>query len=541
MLKKLILSFCSFYFLFFISAYSQGSDSSKAPIILKGDTLFYIFNGFEGVSTSERARIINDRINNLNSSADFRADSIQLDEKNSISRITYKNQLLLMVSDADAQKAGSKRLELATQYYETLKSAFKDADSKGSLSSLTVQVLEVLGVIVILGLLIYFTNKSFRSARLRVLSLIEKKLETIRIRKGISVSYTKRILPLIAGLLNALRLLLIIVLIYIALPILFSIFPWTEPIADRLIGYVLTPLRNVLASIIQYIPNLLTIVVIYLITRYVIKVIKFFAEEIASGALKVSQFYPDWAMPTFNIIRFLMYAFMFVVIFPYLPGSDSKVFQGVTVFLGVLFSLGSSSAIANMVSGVVLTYMRPYKLGDRVKIGDVVGDVIEKNLLVTRVRTTKNEDITVPNSTILSNYSINYSTTSKDIGLILHTTITLTYDTPWMQINELMVKAALKTDNILQSPQPFVLQTALNDFYVSYEINVYTDVPQQMAATYSELHKNLQDVFNEAGLEIMSPHVFAVRDGNSIQIPDTYKPEGYKKPGFTIEGKTNHE
>lgn len=541
MLKKLILSFCSFYFLFFISAYSQGSDSSKAPIILKGDTLFYIFNGFEGVSTSERARIINDRINNLNSSADFRADSIQLDEKNSISRITYKNQLLLMVSDADAQKAGSKRLELATQYYETLKSAFKDADSKGSLSSLTVQVLEVLGVIVILGLLIYFTNKSFRSARLRVLSLIEKKLETIRIRKGISVSYTKRILPLIAGLLNALRLLLIIVLIYIALPILFSIFPWTEPIADRLIGYVLTPLRNVLASIIQYIPNLLTIVVIYLITRYVIKVIKFFAEEIASGALKVSQFYPDWAMPTFNIIRFLMYAFMFVVIFPYLPGSDSKVFQGVTVFLGVLFSLGSSSAIANMVSGVVLTYMRPYKLGDRVKIGDVVGDVIEKNLLVTRVRTTKNEDITVPNSTILSNYSINYSTTSKDIGLILHTTITLTYDTPWMQINELMVKAALKTDNILQSPQPFVLQTALNDFYVSYEINAYTDVPQQMAATYSELHKNLQDVFNEAGLEIMSPHVFAVRDGNSIQIPDTYKPEGYKKPGFTIEGKTNHE
>lgn len=538
MLKKLILVFCSLYCLHIIPVYAQKADSLKAPIILKGDTLFYIFNGFEGVSVNERARIINDRINKLSSLADFRTDSIKLDEKNNISRITYKDQLLLMVSDADAQIAGEDRLQLSTQYYETLKSAF--TEPQGSLKSLTVQILEVLGVILILGLLIYFTNWSFKYLRLRLLNFIENKLEEIRVRKGISVSYTKRIIPLIAGLLNAVRLLLIIVLTYVALPVLFNIFPWTEPIADRLIGYVLTPLRNVLSALIHYIPNLLTIVVIYMITRYVIKVIRFFSEEIATGTLKVSQFYPDWAMPTFNIIRFLMYAFMFVVIFPYLPGSDSKIFQGVTVFIGVLFSLGSSSAIANVVSGVVLTYMRPFKLGDRVKIGDVMGDVIEKNLLVTRLRTIKNEDITVPNSTILSNYSINYSATSKDLGLILHTTITLTYDTPWKQINELMIKAALRTENVIQSPQPFVLQTALNDFYVSYEINAYTNAPQQMAVTYSELHKNLQDVFNEAGLEIMSPHVFAVRDGNSIQIPDSYKPEGYKKPGITIEGKMDH-
>lgn len=301
---KFISTLLLLFFTFSGSVFSQKADSTASPIILKGDTLFYIYNGFEGVSIRERATIINERINNLSNVVDFNSDSLKLDESNNISRITYKNQLLLMVSDADAQKVGSKRIQLATQYYETLKSAFNDSSFQGSLTNLGVQILEVFGVIFILGALIYFTNKLFRFLKHRLLALFEEKLETIRIRKGISVSYTKRILPLISGFLNAIRLLLIIILIYLALPVLFSIFPWTEPIADRLIGYVLTPLRNVLSALIKYIPNLLTIIVIYLITRYFIKIVRFFAEEIAAGTLKINQFYPDWAMPTYNIIRF---------------------------------------------------------------------------------------------------------------------------------------------------------------------------------------------------------------------------------------------
>jgi small-conductance mechanosensitive channel len=225
------------------------------------------------------------------------------------------------------------------------------------------------------------------------------------------------------------------------------------------------------------------------------------------------------------------------VIFPYLPGSDSKIFQGVTVFLGILFSLGSSSAIANMVSGIVLTYMRPYKIGDRIKVGEATGDVVEKNLLVTRLRTIKNEDITIPNATILSGHTTNYTTVAKTMGLILNTTVTIGYDVPWQTVHNLLITAAEATDGVSSEPKPFVLQTALNDFNVSYQVNAYTALSNQMAGVYSRLHQNIQDKFNEAGVEIMSPHYTALRDGNHIQIPENYVPEGYTKPGFKVEGE----
>jgi small-conductance mechanosensitive channel len=212
---------------------------------------------------------------------------------------------------------------------------------------------------------------------------------------------------------------------------------------------------------------------------------------------------------------------MFVVIFPYLPGSDSRVFQGVTLFFGVLFSFGSSSAISNIVAGIVLTYMRPFKIGDRVRVGETFGDVIEKNLLITRIRTSKNEDITVPNSSILNDATINYSSSAKKLGLILNTNVVIGYDTPWPRINELLIDAALSTEGIKTDPKPFVLQTSLNEFHVTYQLNAYTALPNKMSTLYSRLHQNIQDKFNEAGIEIMSPHFTALRDGNGTQMPES--------------------
>jgi small-conductance mechanosensitive channel len=336
-------------------------------------------------------------------------------------------------------------------------------------------------------------------------------------------------------LLRAGRILIIILLVYLALPVAFLIFPWTKPIASQLLSYVIDPLKDIVKAVIRYIPNLLTITVIYLCTRYLIKLIRFIATEIASGSFTIKNFYPDWAIPTFNIVRVLLYAFMFVVIFPYLPGSDSKIFQGVTVFLGVLFSFGSSSAISNMVAGLVLTYMRPFKIGDRVKVGEIVGDVIEKNLLITRIRTVKNENITVPNATILGGATTNYTSSSQNLGLILHTSVTIGYDAPWHVIHELLINAALATEGILRDPKPFVYQTDLNDFNVTYQINAYTAHSHKMSSLYSLLHQNIQDKFNEAGMEIMSPHFTSLRDGNAIQIPSDYISKDYKKPGFNVD------
>jgi small-conductance mechanosensitive channel len=334
-----------------------------------------------------------------------------------------------------------------------------------------------------------------------------------------------------------LKIIVIIVTIYLALPLLFSLFPDTKMWTTTLLAWVLSPARNALNGVISFLPNLFYIIVIVLIFRYVIKGIKYFVDNLEKGEIEIKGLYPDWAQPTFRILKFLLYAFMLVLIFPYLPGSGSDAFKGISVFIGILFSLGSSSAIANMVAGLVITYMRPFKVGDRVKIGDITGDVMEKTMLVTRIRTVKNEDITVPNSTVLLSSTTNYSTNAgpDGSGLIIHTTVTIGYDVPWKDMHQALINAALRTDMVLKKPAPFVLQTSLDDFYVSYQLNAYTREANKQSLIYSLLHQNIQDCCNEAGIEILSPHYRNQRDGNMTSIPANYLDKDYEAPAFKVK------
>jgi small-conductance mechanosensitive channel len=273
-------------------------------------------------------------------------------------------------------------------------------------------------------------------------------------------------------------------------------------------------------------------------SRYILRFINILFNEIEMGTLNIDGFHREWAVPTYKLVRILVLAFTLVVLFPYLPGSGSPAFQGVSVFLGILLSFGSSSSIGNIVAGIVLTYMRPFKVGDRVKISDTVGDVVEKTLLVTRLRTIKNVDVTIPNSMILASHIINYSSSALSSGLILNTTVTIGYDSPWNIVHDLLKKAALITTDILQDPSPYILQTSLDDFYVSYELNAFTRHPNRMANIYSELHRNIQDTFNDAGVEIMSPHYTSLRDGNEVTIPSDKRADGYISPKFKIDSNT---
>jgi small-conductance mechanosensitive channel len=503
------------------------------PIIIRNDTLFSVYAGQGLFNTSERANVITQRLNNIIDRLDFRADSITVKNDTAISVISYKSQVLMVLNNKDATFTELNRPQLAAHYQQIIKQKLGNVFENNSLKQLTINILEAVAVIVLLIILIWAINKAFRWLTFRFIKAWESRMEKLA-AKGAPVGYAHRIFPIVNSFIRIIRIVIILLLAYLALPILFFIFPSSKPIATQLLSYVVDPLKSIALAFIHYIPNLLTIAVIFTVTYYIIKLVRFISKEIEQGAFNINGFYPEWAMPTYNIIRVLLYAFMFVVIFPYLPGSDSKVFQGVTVFLGILFSFGSSSAVSNMVSGVVLTYMRPFKIGDRVKLGDVTGDVIEKNVLVTRLRTIKNEDVTIPNATVLNGYSTNYSSTAKTSGLILNATVTIGYDAPWQQIQKLLITAAEATDGILPEPKPFVLQTALNDFNVSYQINAYTDQPNKMAVIYSGLYQNIQDKFNEAGVEIMSPHFTSLRDGNGIQIPDAYKPGDYKTPGFNV-------
>ena len=219
---------------------------------------------------------------------------------------------------------------------------------------------------------------------------------------------------------------------------------------------------------------------------------------------------------------------------PYIPGSRSPAFQGVTLLVGFLVSFASSSSLSNIIAGTILTYTRAFRIGDRVQIGDTVGDVVGSSLLVTDLRTIKNVVVAIPNALVLGGPVINYSRMARTAGLILNTSVTIGYDAPWRTVHGLLIAAAGATPGIEPSPEPFVLQTALNDFYVSYEINAYTRRPNDMHLIYADLHANIQDRFNEAGVEIMSPHYRSLRDGNTVTIPEGQRPEGYEAPGFRI-------
>lgn len=507
----------------------------QAVVTYKEDTLFAIFGPYGPFSADERATVVAQRLQRILDISSFTADSLYVVDGETSSDIFFQEQILLSVTDADAVSLGKSRSAVAQQICTYLRDKITHEFKLKTILDILVKIGLTILELLIIYLLIKYLNKLFGFTRLWLVRQKETLIKGIRI-KGYELLDTDRALRLSIFANNVLRWLVIIFVLYLAIPILFSIFPWTRGLADRLFGYVLSPVKNIVGSVGNYIPNLFTIAVIYLATRYAIRFIKFLAEEIEKGALQFPGFYPDWAMPTFNIVRMLLYAFMFIVIFPYLPGSDSPVFQGVSVFLGVLFSLGSSSAISNAVAGLVITYMRPFKKGDRIKIGEIVGEVIEKSILVTRVRTIKNEQITIPNSTVLSGHTTNYTTSAKDLGLILHTSITIGYDVPWKQVHTLLTEAGLATSGVLQADgkRPFVLQTSLDDFYVSYQLNVYTEESNRMAAIYSELHQHIQDKFNDGGVEILSPHYRAARDGNMTTIPPHYLPPDYQAPTFHV-------
>jgi small-conductance mechanosensitive channel len=367
-------------------------------------------------------------------------------------------------------------------------------------------------------IILYFLNILFTKLTTKVTNWKGTKIRSVRISSS-ELLTADRLITTLLWFFHVARIFLTLMLLYFYIPLVFSFFPWTEAFTPTLLHYVIDPLKTVFFVIIDYVPKIFLIVIIILITRYILRFVKFIFSEIARGSIQINGFYKDWAEPSYKLVRILILAFALIIIFPYLPGSGSPAFQGISVFLGILFSLGSSSAVANMVSGIVLTYMMPFKVGDRVKISSTVGDVIEKNLLVIRIRTIRNEDITIPSSMVLGCHIINYSSSAQSYGLILNTTISIGYNTPWRVVNNLLIEAALRTDDILKEPKPFVLQKEFIDFNVSYEINAYTHQPNRIDEIYSDLRQNIQDCFNEAGIEIMSPHYLVYRNGNKSTTP----------------------
>ena len=488
------------------------------PVVADGDTLFYLYTKRGGYTPQQRAQMTGSAIEELGRRFNLRPDSVSVDHSDIVSDLMYGNKVLLSLTDQDALWEGVSRDSLAKERRQNVITKLHEMKAEHSVWRMAKRILYFLLVIVGQYLLFRLTNWLFRKLKVRILRLKDTKIKPVSIQ-GYELLDAQKQANLLVFLAGIGRYILMGIQLVITVPLIFIIFPQTEGLAYRLLGYIWNPIRNIFVDIIDYIPNLFTIVVIWYAVKYLVRMVLYLAREIEAGRLKFNGFYPDWAMPTFHIVRFLLYAFMIAMIYPYLPGSKSGVLQGISVFVGLIVSLGSSTVIGNIIAGLVITYMRPFKMGDRIKLNDTTGDIIEKTPLVTRIRTPKNEVVTVPNSFIMSSHTVNYSTSAREYGLIIHSEVSIGYDVPWRQVNQILIDAALNTPGVVDDPRPFVLETSLSDWYPVYQINAYIKEAHKMAQIYSDLHQTIQDKFNEAGIEIMSPHYMAVRDGNETTIP----------------------
>nr|WP_289620757.1 mechanosensitive ion channel family protein [Bacteroides intestinalis] len=488
------------------------------PVIVEGDTLYYLFAKRGGHTPQQRAEMNAAAITELGKRFNLQPDSVYIDSSDIVTDLMYGNKVLSSFTDQDGLWEGCSRDQLAAAKRKVIVDKLKVMKDEHSLWQLGKRILYFILVIVGQFLLFKLTIWLFNKLKARIQRLKDTKLKPISIQ-DYELLDTQKQVNLLVFLASLLRYAVMLLQLILTVPLLFAIFPQTKDLAYKLFSYIWEPIKSIFLGIVEYIPNLFTIFVIWLAVKYLVRLVRYLASEIQSERLKIGGFYADWAMPTFHIVRFLLYAFMIAMIYPYLPGSKSGVFQGISVFVGLIVSLGSSTVIGNIIAGLVITYMRPFKLGDRIKLNDTTGNVIEKTPLVTRIRTPKNEVVTIPNSFIMSSHTVNFSQSARDYGLIIHSEVSIGYDIPWRKTHQLLIEAALNTPGVMDDPRPFVLETSLQDYYPVYQVNAYIKDANQLAQVYSDLHQNIQDRFNEEGIEIMSPHYIATRDGSETTIP----------------------
>lgn len=483
---------------------SRQEEVARAPVLIDAFFLFQV-RGIEAYPAKERARAIANRIKKVAANPQIKIDDVIVIESDLFSEIMAGKERIMALADADASLELVDRDVLAHTYASKIKEAIKsyrvnrksDRIQRGAAYAVLLTA-ALIGMLFLLKFL-YKKLSSFLESRYK------KKIQSLQIQ-SLKFVRADRIWKTLISLVRTIRTLLILLILYFYLSLSLNFFPWTRLLGRRLTEYIFFPLQQTGQAILDYLPNFIFIAIYIIITRYVLKLIRLFFTGIETKAISFYGFDSEWARPTYKLVRLFIFITAAAILYPYLPGAESSAFRGISILVGALVSLGSTSAISNTIAGYTLVYRRTFKIGDRVRIGDFTGDVMEMRLLATHLRSIKNEQIVVPNSQILNNTVINYSSISKEDGLILHTNVTLGYDAPWRQVEALFLKAAEKTKGVMKEPKPFVLQESLDDFYVNYELNAYTNTPQAMFQTYSDLHQNILDAFNEADVQIMSPH-----------------------------------
>jgi small-conductance mechanosensitive channel len=474
-----------------------------APVEIDGQVLFKV-RGLSSFPAEKRAEAIRERIKSVAADGSFPSGDLRVEATENGAVIRAGESALMLVIDADAQLEQTTRDNLATLHLLRIQRAIDDfrqarkpdALLKAGLYSAGATVLLALGIAILLVLNRWLDKAVSKLLKSRVRSVDIQSFEILRL---------DTIWKVMHGLVLAIGAVTIVVSVYAYLQYVLALFPWTRSISNDLFDLAAGAGERLGKSLASVIPDLVILVLIYYLARFILRRVKNFFEAVEQRRVAFTQFEPEWALPTYKLVRVLIVAFAFIVAYPYIPGSETPAFKGISIFIGLVVSLGSSTAISNFIAGYLMTYRRVFKVGDRVKVGEVIGEVVAVRLQVTHLRTNKNEEITIPNSQILNTDVTNYSSLASTQGLILHTTVGIGYETPWRQVEAMLCSAGQRTAGVLTEPGPFVLLPKLGDFAVTYELNVYIRDTRRIAKTYAELHRNILDVFNEYGVQIMTP------------------------------------
>jgi small-conductance mechanosensitive channel len=511
----------------------QSTDKNLAPVKFEGKVLFYV-RGVSAFPADERAITISRRIRKAAADDSISPDSVKVIPDQDKMQIYAGKAFIMNVYPVDAEVDGINVNVLGEVIKIKIISVINTYRHERSPAVITSSIWHAIaGLLLTIGAIFLF-RWLFRRLKDFIKSRINTKADVIE-----KVTF-KLIRP--DQLINSLRVwyrmartIIIVVIIVVGINYILSLFPWTKAAAIYILQLFLDPLQQAGNGILNYLPKLFFLVVIVLLTRFILNLLKLFFNGLQNGVIVVHNFYQDWAMPAYQIIRFLIVVLSVVMAFPYIPFSDTGAFQGISVFLGLLLSLGSSSFVSNIIAGYSLTFRRAFQIGDRILVNDSLGTVEHQSLMVTRLRSVKNEEIVIPNSVLINSTVLNYTKEAMNPGIILHSNVGIGYETPWRQVDSMLRLAAERTEGLLKDPAPFVLKRALGDYAVNYEINVYCNDPSKILHYYNLLHQNILDVFNEYDVQIMTPSYVA-----DPQQPKVVPKENWNIPPANEKTKTEN-
>ncbi len=494
------------------------SSQSGAPVIFEGETLFYIKTERFGISPQNRARRTTKRIEEIAKDYSQSVDEITADKAGDIIIISTSKRDIATLIPADAEAANQSLDDLGQESLQTIKAAITKYRQQRSAIHLLVStiytILSIAAFIVVMK-----TTSWLHKRNVRWLRIWLKKRQRAPGREGSAVWQWSEAIELdlyrfVYAIHQIIYWIISLIIIYLFAPLMLGFLPWTKRLSNEIFSHLSKVINNGWNGFLNYLPNLLVIGFTVISTYYIVQLCKRFFDAVENGTISISGFYPDWSGPTYRLVSFLIYALSLAIIYPYLPGADSASFQGISIFIGAIVTIGGASTLANIVGGFIVIYTRAYRIGDRIQIDDLKGDVVEKSILSTRICTPNNEVVTIPNSTINGSNIINYTVSKRDFDkpLLLHTKVSFCYDVPWRKVQQTLLSAAEATSHILKEPAPFVIQASLDDTEVIYQLKAYTAQPSRMLKTYSELHANILDKCDEMDITISDRHVVAIRN-----------------------------